>query len=252
MYLSLCNPVDGFLSMEEGTMKQTERLQEVKTMRFEAVYEIWNQGQLTQEEAGKMLGVCARTIRRYMDPYEEDGIGGLRDKRLTQASFHRAPVDEVIALNERYQHQHLGWHVKHFYSGYARDGGKRSYTWVKNTLQRAGLSPTGKKQGVHRQRREASPVPGMMLHQDGSRHEWVDGKLWDLIVTMDDATNEHYSMFFVEEEGTSSSFNGVKEVIETRGLFSALYTDRGSHYWNTPEAGGKVDKTNLTQFGRAI
>ena len=91
-----------------------------------------------------------------------------------------------------------------------------------------------------------------MLHQDGSRHEWVSGKEWDLIVTMDDATNEHYSMFFVEEEGTVSSFLGVKEVIDKRGLFSSFYSDRGSHYWYTPEAGGKVDKSNLTQFGRAM
>jgi len=92
----------------------------------------------------------------------------------------------------------------------------------------------------------------MMLLQDGSRHEWVSGKQWDLIVTMDDATNEHYSMFFVEEEGTASSFRGVKEVIEKKGLFSSLYTDRGSHYWHTPEAGGKVDKNKPTQFGRAM
>ena len=92
----------------------------------------------------------------------------------------------------------------------------------------------------------------MMLHQDGSRHEWVEGKKWDLIITMDDATNEHYSMFFVEEEGTESSFKGIKEVISKRGLFSSLYTDRGSHYWHTPEAGGKVDKNNPTQFGRAM
>jgi hypothetical protein len=74
----------------------------------------------------------------------------------------------------------------------------------------------------------------------------------ELVEGMDDATNEHYSMFFVEEEGTQSSFRGVREVIEARGLFSALYTDRGSHYWTTPEAGGKVDKVNLTQFGRAM
>ena len=92
----------------------------------------------------------------------------------------------------------------------------------------------------------------MMLHQDGSTHEWVPGKKWDLIVTMDDATSEHYSMFFVEEEGTQSSFQGVHEVIGQHGLFASLYTDRGSHYWNTPEAGGKVDKENLTQFGRAM
>jgi hypothetical protein len=92
----------------------------------------------------------------------------------------------------------------------------------------------------------------MMLHQDGSRHEWVSGKKWDLIVTMDDATNEHYSMVFVEEEGTASSFHGVRDVIIRKGLFSSLYTDRGSHYWLTPKEGGKVSKTQLTQFGRAM
>ena len=91
-----------------------------------------------------------------------------------------------------------------------------------------------------------------MIHQDGSTHEWVSGQKWDLIVTMDDAPNEHYSMFFVEEEGTASSFRGVREVIESRGLFASFYSDRGSHYWHTPEAGGKVDKINLTQFGQAL
>ena len=92
----------------------------------------------------------------------------------------------------------------------------------------------------------------MMIHQDGSTHEWVPDQQWDLIVTLDDATSEHYSMFFVEEEGTASSLRGVREVIEARGLFSSFYSDRGSHYWLTPEAGGKVDKDNPTQFGRAM
>ena len=127
-----------------------------------------------------------------------------------------------------------------------------SYTWVKNTLQTKGLVMKSSKRGVHRKRRERAHFPGMMLHQDGSRHEWVSGKQWDLIVTMDDATSEHYSMFFVGEEGTSSSFQGVREVIVQKGLFSSLYTDRGSHYWYTPKEGGKVSKTQLTQFGRAM
>jgi hypothetical protein len=142
--------------------------------------------------------------------------------------------------------------VKHYYSWYKRDGGKRSYTWVKNTLQSKGLVTRAPKRGAHRKRRERVPIPGMMVHQDGSRHEWVLGKKWDLIVTLDDATSEHYSMFFVDEEGTFSSFQGIRDVIRKRGLFSALYTDRGSHYWFTPEAGGKVSKTQPTQFGRAM
>ena len=233
-------------------MSWTEMLQEIRKMRFEEVYSGWSESRLTQEEAALILGVCDRTFRRYIDRYEEAGIEGLSDKRLTQASFRRAPVDEVMAVSDQYTKQYQGWNVKHFYSWYRRDGGGRSYTWVKNTLQAKGLVLKSAKRGVHRIQRERAHLPGMMLHQDGSRHEWVPGKKWDLIVTMDDATNEHYSMFFVEEEGTASSFQGIRDVIAQRGLFSSLYTDRGSHYWFTPEAGGKVSKTQLTQVGRAM
>lgn len=221
-------------------------------MRFEEAYEGWNAGRLTQVEAAQLLGFCERSFRRYVLRYEAGGLEGLLDRRLEQASNRRAPVDEVMALTERYRSRHSGWNVKHFHSWYQREGGTRSYTWVKKSLQDAELVPRAAKRGVHRKRRERRPLPGMMIHQDGSTHEWVPGALWDLIVTMDDATSEHVSMFFVEEEGTASSFRGVREVIDTRGLFSSFYSDRGSHYWHTPEAGGKVDKQNLTQFGRAM
>ena len=92
----------------------------------------------------------------------------------------------------------------------------------------------------------------MMLHQDGSTHEWVPGRWWDLIGTLDDTAGEFYSAFFVAEEGTLSSFRGLYEVIAAKGLFCSLYTDRGSHYQHTPDAGGKVDKDNPTQVGRAL
>jgi hypothetical protein len=233
-------------------MRRTEMLQEIRKMRFEEVYGGWNESRLTQQEAARILGVCDRTFRRYIDRYEQGGMEGLSDRRLTQASFRRAPVDEVLAVSDLYRERHRGWNVKHFYGWYRRDGGQRCYTWVKNTLQGAGLVSRARKQGAHRKRRERAPLPGMMVHQDGSNHEWVPDKKWDLIVTMDDATSEHYSMFFVAEEGTSSSFQGVREVIVHQGLFSSLYTDRGSHYWLTPEAGGKVSKTQPTQFARAM
>ncbi|MFA5807320.1 MAG: ISNCY family transposase [bacterium] len=233
-------------------MRRTELLQEVRQMRFEEAYGGWKHGSLTQEEAARILGVCDRTFRRYSQRFDDGGMGALLDKRISQASHRRAPVDEVMALAERYRKRYLGWNVCHFHSHYRRDGGSRSYTWVKKCLQGAGLVKKAPRRGVHRKRREREPLPGMMIHQDGSQHEWVPGKMWDLIVTMDDATSEHYSMFFVEEEGTWSSFRGVREVIAIHGLFSSFYSDRGSHYWITPEAGGKVDKENLTQFGRAM
>jgi len=234
-------------------MRLTELMQEVRKMRFREAYEGWQRGRLTQEEAALLLGVCDRTFRRYLVRYEEKGMEGLVDLRLGQVSHRRAPVDEVIGLADLYNNRYQGFTVKHFYSWYRRDHrGMRSYTWVKNTLQERGLVSKASRKGTHRKRRPRAPYIGMMLHQDGSRHEWVPGKFWDLIVTMDDATSEHYSMFFVEEEGTESSFQGIKEVTVRHGLFASLYTDRGSHYWNTPEAGGKVDKENLTQFGRAM
>jgi hypothetical protein len=234
-------------------MKRSEVLQEVRKMRFEESYEGWKEGRLTQEEAAMLLGVCDRTFRRYLMRYEDQGMQGLIDKRLGQISHRRAPVDEVMALSDLYSNRFCGFNVKHFYSWYRRAyQGSRSYTWVKNTLQQKGLVPRAALKGTHRKKRTRAPYAGMMLHQDGSRHQWIAGKYWDLIVTMDDASSEHYSMFFVEEEGTQSSFQGVKEAIEHHGLFASLYTDRGSHYWHTPEAGGKVDKSNLTQFGRAM
>lgn len=221
-------------------------------MRFEEAYIGWNEGRLTQAEAAQMLGMCERNFRRHMTRYEAEGLEGLIDKRLEQAMNRRAPVDEVIALVDQYRNRHRGWNVKHFHSWYRRSGGARSYTWVKMRLQEANLVRKAAKRGAHRKRRERTPIPGMMIHQDGSTHEWIVGQSWDLIVTMDDATSEHYSMFFVEEEGTASSFRGVRDVIAGHGLFSSFYSDRGSHYWHTPEANGKVDKENPTQFGRAM
>lgn len=233
-------------------MKPTELLQEIRKMRFEEAYEGWDEGRLTQEEAARLLGVCERTFRRYINRYHEAGLQGLIDKRLEMVSHRRAPVDEVMALTEQYRKRHHGWSAKHFYAWYRRDGGGRSYTWVKSKLQEAKLIKRAPAKGKHRKRRERCPWPGMMLHQDASTHAWIASEKWDLVVTMDDATNEHYSMFFVPQEGTMSSFRGIRQVIEDRGLFGALYTDRGSHYWYTDKAGGKVDRLHLTQFGRAM
>ena len=233
-------------------MRRTELLQEVRQMRFEEAHGGWKRGSLTQEEAAQILGVCDRTFRRYVERYDDGGLEALLDKRLTQASHRRAPVDEVMALAERYRKRYEGWNVRHFHSHYRRGGGTRSYTWAKKCLQEAKLVEKAPRRGAHRKRRERSPLPGIMIHQDGSRHEWVPGQEWDLIVTMDDATNEHYSMFFVPEEGTWSSFRGIRGIFVKRGIFCSLYTDRGSHYWYTPKEGGKVDKNKPTQFGRAM
>lgn len=222
-------------------------------MRFEEIYQQRIEKRLSMEEAAKLLGVCPRTVRRWTRRYEEEGIEGLADKRLERAAHNSAPVDEVSRLLNLFETRYRDFNVSHFYDKYRLEHqGHRSYTWVKSCLQEAGLAKKAKKRGQHRRQRPRQPMKGMMLHQDGSTHAWVEKEYWDLIVTLDDADSEIYSAFFEPEEGTWSSFRGVKEVVVTHGLFCSLYTDRGSHYWHTPEASGKVNKERLTQFGRAM
>lgn len=221
-------------------------------MRFEEVFERYRSERISCDLAAELLGMSVSTFYRMRRRYEESGLEGLADRRLGKLSARAAPVDEVAAVLGLFKTRHYDFTVKHFHEKLPGYGIVRSYTWTKNILQKAGLALRASRRGAHRRKRPRRPLPGMMLHQDGSRHQWVPGQWWDLIVTMDDATGEIYSAFFVEEEGTASTFIALQEVIAARGLFCSLYTDRAAHYWTTPEAGGKVDKSNLTQVGRAL
>ena len=222
-------------------------------MRFQEAYEGWSLGRLTQAEAALLLGQCERSFRRHIERYQADGLDGLLDRRLSQVSKRRASgaeVDQVVAL---YKSSFAGWNVAHFHSKYKAEGcGARSYSWLKTVLQGAGVVRASRRRGKHRIKRERAPLPGMLVHQDARTHHWVPLQVWDLVVTMDDATGEHTSMFFCDQEGTASSFHGIGQTIARYGLFASLYSDRGSHYFTTPEAGGKVDKVNLTEVGRAL
>ena len=234
-------------------MNQPRYLQMVRTNRFELVYQRWKQRKLTQAEAGERLEMSERTFRRYVVRYEEEGKQGVLDKRLGKPSPRRASQQEVSRVVALYRDCYPNRNIRHFYEAYEEvHGGARGYSWVKRCLQDAGVVPRGKRRGPHRELRERKRQEGEMIHQDASTHRWVCGETWDLVVTMDDATGWIYSAFFVVQEGTWSSMRGVRDVLESKGIFTSFYSDRGSHYWSTPRAGGRVDKENLTQFGRAM
>ena len=234
-------------------MRRTEVLQGRRMMKFEALYSRRQARQLTQDQAAEILGISVRTLRRWEDRYEAEGAEGLYDRRLGRLANNRVAVDTVAQVLELFDTRYWDYTAKHFHEKLvAHHAFTRSYNWVRLTLQGHGRIRPASRRGAHRRKRARRPMVGMMLHQDGSRHAWVPGQWWDLIVTMDDANNTIYSAFFVKEEGTMSSFRGLKDVILEKGLFGSLYTDRGSHYWNTPDSGGKVDKKNLTQVGRAL
>ncbi len=234
-------------------MRRTEQLQGLRLMKFAEVYDRTFGGVLSLAEAAEILGVSERTFRRWRDRFEAEGAEGLYDRRLGRVSARRAAVDEVTRVLELFDTRYFDFTAKHFYDKLVSEHGfTRSYNWLRLTLQAHGRVTPAPRRGAHRRKRPRRAMVGMMLHQDGSSHEWVAGQTWDLIVTMDDATSEIYSAFFVAEEGTMSSFRALSDVIAERGLFCALYADRASHYWHTPEAGGKVDKGNPTQVGRAL
>ena len=235
-------------------MGRTAWLQDSRMRKFSDVLSRYERRELSGMEAAEILGMSERTFRRYRRRHEAEGAEGLYDRRLGKASARRVPADELAAMLERYRTEYRGWNVSHFHEEMCRKYAfPRSYTWTKLRLQEAGLAPKAPRRGRHCRKRERKPCVGMMLHQDGSSHEWLEGQpQLDLIVTMDDATSEIYSAFLIEEEGTASSFRGLMDVFAAKGLPQSLYTDRGSHYFHTPEAGGKVDKENPTQVGRAL
>ena len=235
-------------------MRRTEAHQGVRMIKFLSVFGRYEAAELSQLEAAELLGMSERSFRRWSDRFEENGEAGLLDRRLGKASGKRVPVDRSEEVEALYRTRYQGFTAKHFHEHLVKDHHFAwGYTWTKTFLQARGLLVKAKRRGAHRRKRERRPLPGMMLHQDGSRHVWLEGQpALDLIVTMDDATNAIYSAFLVEEEGTASTFQALHEVFGRHGLPLSLYTDRGSHYFLTPEAGGKVDRARLTQVGRAL
>lgn len=236
-------------------MGRTEVLQGIRQMRFEEINDRFRRGRLSSADAAEWLGCSERTFRRHRLRYAAEGAAGLLDRRLGKVSPHRIAADEVERIAALYEQRYTGWTVKHFHErAQASHGLSASYGWTRSVLHARGLVRPAAKRSAHRKKRPRKPVPGMMLHQDGSRHLWVPGlgRQVDLIATLDDATSDLYSAFLVEEESSASTFRALHEVIAAQGLFCSLYTDRGSHYFHTPKAGGKVDRSHPTQVGRAL
>ena len=225
-----------------------ERAMKVQEVLLRAI-----DGQLSWVQAGEILGLGPRQIRRLRQRFEDDGYKGLFDRRR-EPSPKRVPVATLTQVLQLYREQYFDFNVRHFHEKLVEDHGiKLSYTWVKKALQEAGLVAKQKRRGTHRRRRPRRPISGMLLHIDASKHAWFqDGRYYDLITILDDATSEVYYAQLVEEEGTHTVMVAVREVVEKHGWFATLYSDRATHFFHTPPAGGKVDANHVTQLGRAL
>lgn len=230
----------------EAAMERAMKIQEIIIRAIE--------GRISWLQAAGIIGVSPRQIRRIKRRYEKSGWDGLYDRRKGLPSPRRVPVEQVKEVLRLYREEYFDFNVLHFHEKLAEEHGiKLSYTWVKLALQAAGLVKKERKRGVHRKRRPRRPVPGMMLHIDASTHRWLpDGSKHDFIVVMDDATSEIYYAQLVDEESTRTVMAALREVIKQKGLFCSLYSDRASHFFQTPKAGDVVDRQQLTQVGRAL
>ena len=226
-----------------------ERAMKVQEVMLRAVSK-----QITFWEAARILRMTPRHLRRLYWRYRHYGFDGLYDRRKGRPSPKRVPwavLEQVLGL---YREKYFDFSVRHFHEKLREEHGMEwSYTCVKLALQGAGLVEKGRQRGVHRRRRERRSMVGMLLHIDGSRHRWLGGEQWhDLIVVLEDATSEVYYAQLVEEESTMTVLAALREVVEGRGIFCALYSDRASHFWLTPKAGEIVDRQRMTQVGRAL
>ena len=209
---------------------------------------------ITWWQAAEIIGISDRLMRRWRERYEEHGYDGLLDRRRGQPSPKRIALETVEKVLGLYRDGYADFNVKHFHEKLVEDHAiELSYTWVKQALQGAGLVKKERRRGVHRRRRPRRPLVGMMLHLDGSRHQWFQDERWyDLLVILDDANNEIYYAQMVDEESTLTVLAGLRHVVEDKGVFCSMYTDRASHFFVTPKAGEPVDRRQLTQVGRAL
>ena len=215
--------------MDAGQTERTMKIQEVILRTLSGQYQ-WH-------EAAEILGVSERTIYRWKWHYEREGYTGLYDHRRQRPSPKRVPVAVVQQVLALYRERYRGWNVAHFTEQIRTHHGIRlSYSWIKAALQGAGVVPTHRLRGGHRQRRPRRPLPGMLLFQDASTHAWwptPDGSRQDLLVLLDDATSAVYDAVFVPQENSASCLAQLRRVVEHQGVFCALYTDRGSHFITT-------------------
>jgi transposase len=235
--------------MESYPRAAVERAMKVQEVIMRAMAK-----KITWAQAGEIIGLCERQMRRWKERYEEFGYDGLFDRRTGKPSPKRVPVATVEEVLRLYREKYADFNVQHFHEKLREQHHIRlSYTWVKRALQMAGLVNKSRKRGVHRRRRPRRPLPGMLLHLDGSAHAWFqDDRRYDLLVILDDATSEIYYAQLVEEESTATVMTALREVIERKGAFCALYSDRASHFFHTPKAGQPVDRNRPTQVGRAL
>lgn len=212
-------------------------------------------GELKWYQAAEILGLSDRQMRRWKKRYEEEGYNGLLDRRRREPSPRRIPLETAEKVLRLYREEYSDFNIRHFHEELSVHGVEVSYSWTKELLQQSGLVRRATSRGQYRRRRARRPLPGMLVHLDGSLHRWFEhesDEYQTLVAAVDDATSELLYARFSRSEGTAEVLRAIEEIVRTRGTFISLYTDRASHFVRTPVAGEPPDRTTRTQVEQAL
>jgi transposase len=210
--------------------------------------------QMSQNEAGRILDLSTRQIKRLLKAYREQGAAGLISKHRGRKGNNR--------LSERVKKQVLNL-LKTKYRGFGPTLAHEKLV-EKEKLQLSDESVRqlmiaeelwkprkAKKETVH-QLRERRACFGELIQIDGSPHDWFEGRAEAcvLLVFIDDATGKLVQLRFVESESFFSYCQAAEGYFKQYGKPVAFYSDKNSIFRvNQPSAGSHED---LTQFGRAM
>jgi transposase len=210
-------------------------------------------GQLTWVQASEVLGISARHMRRLRRKVEQWGMSAVMDQRGGRPRRKRIKAGTIELLCRLKRDVYPDFSLQHFYEHVSEQHGvKVSYNWLRLMLQEAGIVEREPARGKYRRWRERRPMTGMLVHLDGSTHEWIAGRpKQDLVVALDDADGRILYAHFFPQEGTASTFAALEAVVRNYGRFCELYTDRGSHFCHNGPT-GEVAEEQQGQVSQAL
>ncbi len=220
-----------------------------------------NQGKLNGEEAGALLGLSVRHVRRMLADYREDGAGALAHGNRGRPSTHRIEEGQRSRIVSLAQGEYAGVNQQHFTELLTeREQLPVSRSTVRRVLAEAGIaSPRHhrRRRRKHRTRRERYSQEGMLLQIDGSPHDWLEarGPRMTLLAGVDDATGKILGALFRQQEDAQGYFLLLQQIVKRYGRPLAIYRDRHSIFEDQKKPSLEEQlrgHSGSTQFGRLL
>lgn len=212
---------------------------------------------ITQREAGTMLRLTDRQIRRLLGRVKEEGDQGLIHRGRGKPSNRRIAGPVKTQALRLYDTQYGDFGPTLAAEKLAeRDGITLSAETLRGWLLAKGVRHFRRRKRPHRAWRARKAHVGELVQLDGSHHDWLEGRgpACVLMAYIDDASSRVFARFYAYE-GTIPAMDSFQRYVTRYGIPLAIYTDKHTTYQSPAEptmaeqlAGTKPQ----SQFGRAL